>query len=55
MDIEMYNYVHSVFHDFKSGKFKLDRQRNHNPLRQNQMFERVLKEKIDYIFMPLPH
>mmetsp|Transcript_20870 Transcript_20870/g.32211 ORF Transcript_20870/g.32211 Transcript_20870/m.32211 type:complete len:159 (+) Transcript_20870:175-651(+) len=55
MDIEMYNFTHNVFADYRSGKFKQERAKSQYYERSNQMFEKVLKEKIDYVFMPLPH
>jgi hypothetical protein len=54
MDIEMYNYVHNVFYDYRKGKFKYERQQSRILKTNEQMFSKVLKESIQYTHMPLP-
>ena len=51
MDIEMYNFVHNVFNDFRSGKFKVEAKLAREKKTNDQMFSKVLKERIDYIYM----
>jgi len=38
MDIEMYNFVHLVFQDFRSGKFKIERRKSQEKSSNEQMF-----------------
>jgi hypothetical protein len=52
MDIEMYNYLHSIFKDYFSGKLRDERRLASLKLNTEQMFSKVLKERIDYNYMP---
>mmetsp|Transcript_33505 Transcript_33505/g.51468 ORF Transcript_33505/g.51468 Transcript_33505/m.51468 type:complete len:147 (+) Transcript_33505:4247-4687(+) len=48
MDIEMFNYTEKTFTDYRNGKFKEElRSRNKD---YTQRFEKVLKERLDFIF-----
>mmetsp|Transcript_18786 Transcript_18786/g.32102 ORF Transcript_18786/g.32102 Transcript_18786/m.32102 type:complete len:220 (+) Transcript_18786:680-1339(+) len=54
MDIELYNYCHTVFKDYTSGKFKRQAKGKSSSMEGNKhMFDKVLSEKIEYQFMPL--
>jgi hypothetical protein len=52
MDIEMYNIIHAVFKDFFSGKLALLRRKSEMLNSTDQLFSKVLKEKITYTYVP---
>jgi len=51
MDIELYNFVHVVFSDYRSGRYRVEKKTKDDKDDNEQMFSKVLREKIDYIYM----